>query len=98
MAHIVLTEEQMQVVSRAPDCVEVRDPQGRILTFLKPFAPGELEAIFRHLLQKGSNEPGIPSARVQAMLQRAHEIDEREGMTPKKMAELLRKVNKEEAI
>ncbi len=98
MPHIVLTEEQMQVVSQAPDSVEVRDPQGRILTYFKPFAPGELEAIFRHRLRKGSNEPGIPSARVQAMLQKAHEIDERDGMTPEKMAELLRKVHKREAI
>jgi|ERR1700722_10355360 hypothetical protein len=98
MPHIMLTDEQMQVVSQTTDSIEVRDPQGRILSFLKLFAPGELEAIVRHRLRRGSTEPGIPSARVQAMLQKAHEIDDREGMTPEKMAELLRKVRKGDAL
>jgi hypothetical protein len=91
MPHIVLTPEQSRVLAEAGGTVEVRDAQGQVVSYLKRFTPDELEAILRHSARKGSTTPGIPSARVQAMLQKAHEIDDREGMTPEKMGELLRR-------
>ena len=42
MPHIVLTEEQAQVVVEARGAVEVRDPQGRLLASLTPLAPEHL--------------------------------------------------------
>jgi hypothetical protein len=98
MQHIVLTEEQMRILGQATAGVEVRDPQGRPVSFLWRFTPQELEAVLRHRVRQRPSEPGIPSARVQAMLQKAHEIDGREGMTPEKMADLLRQARAGEPL
>src|SRR6476660_3435589 len=94
MPHIVLTDEQIRALSETKDAVEVRDAEGKVVTFVKPLQPFEVEAILRHRERRargGPPEPTIPSARVQALLQKAHEIDEREGMTREKMQELLRR-------
>src|SRR5689334_17294616 len=98
MPHIVLTDDQFRILSQATETVEVRDSQGRVLSYLKVFTPRELEAVLRHRARKGDAKSVIPSARVQAMLSKALEIDEREGMTPEKMGDLLRRTRAGEEL
>src|SRR5437588_6833140 len=94
MPEIILTEEQARVVAGASGTVEVRDPHGQLLAFLQPLHPKEVEAILRVRQRRasGKTEPGIPSARVQAMLRKLEEIDRREGITEEKMKEVLRRL------
>jgi hypothetical protein len=94
MAHIVLTEEQAKALAETRETVEVRDAQGQVLALLQSLEPQEVEAL--HRLRKrrasGSSEPTIPSARVQAMLRKLGEIDQQEGITQEKVAEVLRNI------
>jgi hypothetical protein len=92
MPQIVLTDEQTRIVAQATGPVELRSAEGKILGAFQPLSPEEAEAVARYLRTKDSRGPGIPSARVQAMLQEFHEIDEREEMTREKMEEILRRV------
>jgi hypothetical protein len=98
MPQIVLTEDQSRIVAEATGPVEVRSAEGKILGSFQPLSSEEAEAVARYLRTRGSRGPGIPSARVQAMLQKFHEIDEREGMTREKMAEILRRVKAGEPL
>jgi hypothetical protein len=101
MAHIVLTDEQIRALREANGAIEARDAEGKVVTFLQPLEPYVVEAILKHRerrAQGGPREPGVPSARVQALLRKAHEIDEREGMTPEKMQELLRRARAGEEL
>jgi hypothetical protein len=98
MPQIVLTEEQARIVAQATERVEVRTAEGRIIGSFQPLSPEEAEAVARYLRARGSKGPGIPSARVQAMLQKFHEIDEREGVTREKMEEILRRVEAGEPL
>jgi len=94
MPQIVLTEEQARIVAEASGAVEVHDTNGQILAFLQPLDPHEVEAIFRLRRQRasGTQEPGVPSTRVQAMLRKFEEIDRSEGITQEKVDEILRRV------
>ncbi len=99
MQRITLTEEQSRILAESKNNVEVYDFKGQLVSFLKWFEPMEAEIVARHLRRRGlPKEPGIPSERVQAMLRRFEEIDRAEGMTPEKMAEILRRVKAGEAI
>jgi hypothetical protein len=94
MPHIVLTEEQVRVLTEVGlgGQLEVRNPQGQSVASLRVFDAWDLEAIERHKHNQGKKrEPGIPSARVQAFLQKLHEIAEREGIDEAKVRELLRR-------
>jgi hypothetical protein len=100
MPHIVLTPEQTQTVRNALELVEVRDSEGRILAFLTPLDPHEVEAILllRQRRASPSPEPAIPGARVHAMLCKLDEIDQREGITEEKVKEVLRKLRAGEEL
>jgi hypothetical protein len=94
MMHITLTEEQMRTLDCDSEQVNVLDPQGRLLGTLRAFSPVELEVIERHRRRKesgASKQPGIPSAQVQALLRKFHELDERNELDDAKIQELLRR-------
>jgi hypothetical protein len=94
MPQIVLTEGQARIVAEALGAVEVHDATGQILAFLQPLHPQEVEAILRLRRQRasGTREPGIPLARVQAMLRKFEEIDRSKGITQEEVGEIVRRV------
>jgi len=94
MPHITLTEEQLRVITEAGGPVEVHGPGGQLLGSLTLFTPEDLEAIERYKRtgETGRREPGVPSARVQAFLQKLHDIADREGIDEPKVKELLHRV------
>jgi|SRR5262245_18097893 len=92
MPHIILTEEQARVLAESPQGVEVQNPQGQALAFLKPFSPEDAVLIAEAKRRLASPGPRIPSERVQAFLEKLHEIDEREGIDREKVQALLHRV------
>jgi hypothetical protein len=86
MPHMTLTDEQVRVFESAGNPIEIRAPDGRVLATLTPPTPGEREIIKRW------NPPGprISTQTLLAVLARAEEIDQANGITPEKMADLLR--------
>lgn len=89
MPHITLTDDQVRVLEAADKPVEVRAPDGRVLTTVIPLTPQERAAIevSKQRLARGGKR--IASQALLAVLQRAEELDRTEGMTPEKMSELL---------
>jgi hypothetical protein len=98
MKHIVLTAEQFEILGEVGTAVEVRDNQGRPVGRLTPLTPAELEAIERWKSRRGNQGPGIPSAQVQAHLQRLDEIRRSEGLDEEKMLDLLRRMQAGEQV
>jgi hypothetical protein len=99
MSHIVLTQEQVQVVTQASESVEVRDPEGRTLAFLTVLSPLDAEVIRLHKQRRHlPQQPGIPAAQVQAHFRRLEEIRQAEGMDRAKMHELLRRMQAGEQV
>jgi len=98
MPHIVLTEDQARVVAESTASVDVFDPQGRIVSFLKPLEPALAETILECKRRLASPDPRIPSAQVQAHLRVLEGIRQREGMDRDKMLELLRRLRAGEAV
>jgi hypothetical protein len=92
MAQIVLTEEQARVLAKAEGPVEVRDSQGRALGSATPLRPADVEAIRQSKLALPSREPPILGEKVQALLQKFDEVDQREGLDETKAEELLRQL------
>ncbi|HKI37678.1 MAG TPA: hypothetical protein VKA46_37850 [Gemmataceae bacterium] len=98
MPQIVLTEEQARLVAQAATGVEVRDPQGQVLGFLKPYEPGEAEIIAeckRRLAQPG---PRIPGTRVTAMMQKLQELHDKGEVTPERVQEIVRRTKAGEPL
>ena len=99
MSHIVLTEEQAQVVTQASESVEVRDPAGRKLAFLTVMSPQDAAVVLRYKQTRHlPKQPGIPAAQVQAHLRRLEEIRQQEGMDKAKMHDLLRRMQAGEEV
>jgi hypothetical protein len=98
MPQIVLTEEQARVVGASTESVEVLDPQGRIVAFLKPLDPALGEVIRECMRRLASSAPRIPSELVQAHLRTLEEIRQREGMDRDKMLDLLRRMRAGEEV
>jgi len=93
MQHIVLTAEQIQILSEAGRKVEVRDEKGRTVAHLTPLDPADIEAIERWKQQRNRpREPGIPSELVQKHLQRLSETRQSEGLDEAKMLALLKRM------
>jgi hypothetical protein len=93
MTQLTLTEDQVRALNGASENVSVYDTQGRLLGTLRVLSPVELEVIERHRRRKesGSKEPGIPSAQVQALLRKFHELADRNELDDAKVQELLRR-------
>ena len=98
MSHIVLTEEQAQILARATGPVEVRDSQGRPLAQCLPLDPDEVAAILRFRQRGSSAEPCIPSAQVQAHLRKLEEISQREELDEARVKDLLRRMHAGEEV
>jgi len=97
MSHITLTDEQTRVLETAEKPVEVRAPDGRILTTLIPLTPQERSAVevSKQRLARGAKR--ISSQALLAVLDQAEEMARQEEMTPEKMSVLLRRARAGEA-
>jgi hypothetical protein len=98
MSHIVLSDEQAEVLKTASDTVEVRDSQGRILALVQPQDRRLAETIQECKRRLASKGPRIPASRVQAFLRRLTEIDQQGGISQEKMQELLRRTQAGESL
>jgi hypothetical protein len=97
MQHITLTEEQARILEATRESVEVRAPDGRVLTFVKMLDPELVETLALSRKRLATPGPWIPAERVEAFLQRLHEMEQSAEVTPEKVAELLRRVEAGEA-
>jgi ACT domain-containing protein len=97
MPQIILTDEQARILQEAKEAVEVRDPQGRILSFLQPMDSHDAEVVSRHRTRNQPRET-IPAAKVQAHMRRLEEIRQSEGMDEAKMRDLLRRMQAGEEV
>jgi hypothetical protein len=98
MPHIVLTDEQLRIVSEAGAVVEVRDSRGRTIAHLTPLDAADIEAIERWKRRQAAPGPLIPSEQVQAHLRRLAEIRASEGLDETRMIELLRRMQAGEQV
>jgi hypothetical protein len=98
MPQIVLTDQQAQILQEAKEPVEVRDPLGRIVSFLQPMDAIDAEAVARHRNKRSQPRETVPAAKVQAHLRRLEEIRQAEGMDDAKMHELLRRMQAGEEV
>src|SRR6186713_3372041 len=97
MPFIVLTAEQMQVVEQAKDPVEVRDPEGKVLTRIVSTADQEMVA--RILARRSQERTTYPAEVVEARLRRLQEIrDSQGGMDEATMRDLLRRMRAGEEV
>jgi hypothetical protein len=98
MAQIVLTDQQARILQEAKEPVEVRDPLGRIVSFLQPMDSLDAEAVARHRSTRNERKITLPAAKVQAHLRRLEEIRQAEGMDDAKMHDLLRRMQAGEEV
>jgi hypothetical protein len=98
MQHIILTEEQTRILQSRDQPIEIRTSDGRVLTVIKPLSQDEREAIEESKRRLAKPGRRIPSEKVGALLARALEIDQTEGMTREKMDELLRRLRAGEPL
>ncbi len=98
MAQIVLTDQQARILQEAKGPVEVRDPLGRIVSFLPPMDLLDAEAVAHHINTRDQPRQTVPAAKVQAHLRRLEEIRQAEGMDQAKMHELLRRMQAGEDV
>src|SRR5262245_15560662 len=98
MPHIVLTEDQVRVIAKATESVEVRDAQGRIHAFLQPLDPEEAAIIAEAKRRSRQSGPRIPSAQVHAHMQKLEEIAQREPLDEAKVRDLLRRMRAGEDV
>jgi hypothetical protein len=98
MPQIILTDEQTRILQEAKEAVEVRDPLGRILSFLQPIDSLDAEAVSRHRSMRNQPRETVPAAKVQAHLRRLEEIRRTEGMDEAKMHDLLGRMQAGEEV
>jgi hypothetical protein len=98
MPHITLTEEQARVVAGNSGSVEVLDPQGRLLAFLKALNPDLAETVRECKRRHASSDPRIPAENVEAMLRKFEEIEQGGGMTHEMMEDIVRRVQAGEPL
>jgi hypothetical protein len=95
MPHIVLNQEQLQVVTAANAVVEVRDDQGKTIAHLTPLRATDIALIEQWKHRQPGKRPLIPSEQVQVHLRRLEEIRTSEGLDEAKMLQLLRRMQTE---
>ena len=98
MPQIVLTDQQARILLEAKEPVEVRDPVGRIVSFLQPMDSLDVEAVARHRSNRAEPRQTVPAVKVQAHLRRLEEIRQAEGMNDAKMHDLLRRMQAGEEV
>ena len=98
MPHIVLTEEQSRIVAESTEPVDVFDPSGRILNFLKPLDPVLAETILACKRRLATTDPRISSEDVQAHTRKLDEVRASDGMDREKMLQLLRRLRAGEMV
>jgi hypothetical protein len=93
MTYIVLNEEQSQVIARALETVEVRDPKGQVLARIEPpFTPEDVAEAKRRL---ASDQPRFSSQQVKAHLQALEEAATRDGLDESQLRSLLERLQNE---
>jgi hypothetical protein len=98
MPYIVLTEEQAQIIQQARGPVELRDAKGRPVARGTPLSPEDAEMIARSRESQAAGGPRVPSAQVQAHLQKLEEIASREDLDESQALELLRRMRAGETV
>jgi hypothetical protein len=98
MSHIVLTEEQVQVLAQAGGPVEARDSQGRILARLMPFDTAEAELIARSRQSQAGGGARVSSHQVRAHLRRLEEISGGQELDEAQLLDLLRRMRAGEEV
>src|SRR5262249_33827793 len=98
MPEIILTEEQTRAVLSATEPVVVRDPTGRTVASFTPFSAEDIEMIERAKRSRAAGGPRIPWERVQAMLQKFHELEREGRMDEAAKEEILRRVKAGEPL
>jgi hypothetical protein len=96
--HIILTAEQARVLAEASESIELRDPEGRVVSFVPPLEPADVEAVLRYKQRKGTSGQGVPSAQVAAHLRRLEEINQREPLDEARALDLLRRMRSGEEV
>jgi hypothetical protein len=90
MPHIVLSEEQLQVVFRSREAVEVRDSDGNVLAHIQPqVSQADIEEIKRRL---ASDQPRFTSQQVRAHFQALEEAINRDGLDEVQAMALLKRL------
>jgi hypothetical protein len=87
MPHIVLTQEQAAILSKALEPVELRDSEGRVLA--RVLSPLDEAALARFRDREGKPRRYYPAAEVEARLKKLEEISQRETLDPIRVRELL---------
>ena len=98
MSQIILTDAQTRILQEAKEAVEVRDPLGRILSFLPPMDSLDAEAVARYRSTRDQPRETVPAAKVEAHLRRLEEIRQCEGMDEAKMHALLGRMQAGEEV
>jgi hypothetical protein len=93
MPHIVLSEEQTDVVTRSTEPVEVRDSEGRVLACIP--AAGHGDEIAEAKRRLASDQPRYTSQQVQSHLQALADAVEREGLDDNEARALLERLQTE---
>ena len=94
MTHIVLTDEQVQVLVYTNTPIELRDSNGQVLGRVP--SPSEEENIARIKRQRHLNLPRYSADEVESRFAKLQEIRDREGMDANKMWGLLERMRKGE--
>lgn len=89
MSHITLSEEQSKLIIESAAPIEVRSPDGVLLGLLQPSDDARL--IAQAMKNRASGRPGIPSHKVQALLQELDKADEN-GATDDELRELSKRL------
>jgi hypothetical protein len=91
MPQIILTDEQVNLLTKAQGPVDVVDGQGRPVTSMRVLDAFDVQALERYRRNRDNPQPGIPSERVQTFFRKLHAIADREGIDETKVKELLRR-------
>lgn len=89
MSQIILNDEQAKLLASSHGPIELRDLKGNLLAVAQLAADAKRIAVAKKRLESG--EPGIPSRKVQALLQALDEADSN-GATNEELRELSKRL------
>jgi hypothetical protein len=98
MPHIVLTEDQAQILSQAAGPVEIRTNDGRPVARAILLSADDIEDIQQSRRSKASGGTRVPSEQVQAHLKRLEEIDRVTPLDEARVLDLIRRMRAGEEI
>lgn len=92
MTRIVLTQEQLRGIAGEEGPIDVSSPDGEPLGSLSLLTPEDRAALEAYKRRKAEGPgPTVPGDRVQALLQKFHELDDKGGIDESTVKEMLRR-------